>query len=185
MTMTTRTTWTIDPAHTNVEFAVRHLMISTVKGRFGDVKGTVALDLANPAAAQVDVTIGATSIDTRNSDRDAHLRSADFFDVEKFPELRYVSRKVDVLPDGTFRVVGDLTIRGVSREVSLAATLEGTGADPWGGHRAGFSATGKINRGDFGLTWNKAIETGGVVVGDEVRLIIEAELVQAAAKAAA
>src|SRR6185436_17034865 len=122
--MTVPTVWNIDPAHTNVEFAVRHLMISTVKGRFGDVKGTVALDLANPAAAQVDVTIGATSIDTRNSDRDAHLRSADFFDVEKFPELRYVSRKVDVLPDGTFRVVGDLTIRGVTREVPLAATLE-------------------------------------------------------------
>ena len=183
--MTARNTWTIDPAHTSVEFAVRHLMISTVKGRFGDVKGTVELDLDNPAAARVDVTIGATSIDTRNGDRDAHLRSADFFDVEKFPELRYVSRKVEVLPDGTFRVVGDLTIRGVTREVPLTATLEGTGADPWGGHRAGFSATGKVNRTDYGLLWNKVLEAGGVTVGEEVKLSIEAELVQAAAKAAA
>src|SRR5262245_28019637 len=125
MTMTARNTWTIDPAHTNVEFAVRHLMISTVKGRFGDVKGTVDLDLDHPAAARVDVSIGANSIDTRNNDRDAHLRSADFFDVEKFPELKYVSRRIEVLPDGTFRVIGDLTIRGVTREVPLSATLEG------------------------------------------------------------
>ena len=183
--MTARNTWTIDPAHTSVEFAVRHLMISTVKGRFGDVKGTVELDLDNPAAARVDVTIAATSIDTRNGDRDAHLRSADFFDVEKFPELRYVSRKVEVLPDGTFRVVGDLTIRGVTREVPLTASFEGTGADPWGGHRAGFSATGKVNRTDYGLLWNKVLEAGGVTVGEEVKLSIEAELVQAAAKAAA
>ena len=183
--MTARNTWTIDPAHTNVEFAVRHLMISTVKGRFGDVKGTVHLDLANPAAARVDVTIAANSIDTRNGDRDTHLRSADFFDVEKYPELHYVSRKIDALPDGTFRVLGDLTIRGVTREVPLVATLEGTGADPWGGHRAGFSASGKLNRSDFGLLWNSVLEAGGVVVGEEVKLSIEAELVQAAARAAA
>ena len=183
--MTARNTWTIDPAHTNVEFAVRHLMISTVKGRFADVTGTVDLDLANPGAARVDVTIGASSIDTRNGDRDAHLRSPDFFDVEQFPELRYVSRKIDALPDGSFRVTGDLTIRGVTREVPLHATLEGTGADPWGGHRAGFSATGKLNRADYGLLWNKVLEAGGVAVGEEVKLSIEAELVQAAAKAAA
>ena len=183
--MTARKTWTIDPAHTNVEFGVRHLMISTVKGRFSEVKGTVDLDLANPATARVDVTIGATSIDTRNGDRDAHLRSADFFDAERFPELRYVSRKIDPLPDGTFRVTGDLTIRGVTHEVPLQATFEGTGADPWGGHRAGFSATGTINRSDYGLLWNKLLEAGGVTVGEEVKLSIEAELVQAAAKAAA
>ena len=183
--MSANTVWTIDPTHTNVEFAVRHLMIATVKGRFSDVKGTVQLDLANPAAASVDVTIAAPSIDTRNADRDAHLRSADFFDVERFPELRYKSRKVDALPDGTFRVIGDLTIRDVTREVPLHATLEGTGADPWGGHRAGFSATGKLNRADYGLTWNKALETGGMVVGDEVKLVLEAELVQSAAKIAA
>ena len=183
--MTARNTWTIDPAHTNVEFAVRHLMISTVKGRFGDVKGTVDLDLANPASTRVDVTIAVNSIDTRNSDRDAHLRSPDFFDVAKFPELRYVSRKVDLLPGGTYRVIGDLTLHGVTREVPLTATLEGTGADPWGGHRAGFSATGKLNRSEYGLTWNNVLEAGGVAVGDEVKLVIEAELVQAAAKAAA
>ena len=183
--MSASTAWNIDPVHTNVEFAVRHLMIATVKGRFSDVQGVVALDLANPAAARVDVTIAAGSIDTRNADRDTHLRSADFFDAEHFPVLRYRSRKVEVLPDGTFRVIGDLTIRDVTREVPLLATLEGTGADPWGGHRAGFSATGKLNRSDYGLLWNKVLEAGGVAVGEEVKLVIEAELVQAAAKAAA
>src|SRR5262245_16730302 len=183
--MSANNPWIIDPVHTNVEFAVRHLMIATVKGRFGDVKGTVDLDLANPALAKVDVTIAAGSIDTRNADRDAHLRSTDFFDAATFPELRYVSRKVDVLPDGTFRVIGDLTIRGVTREVPLIATLEGTGQDPWGGYRAGFSATGKLNRSDYGLLWNRVMEAGGVAVGEEVKLIIEAELVQAAALAAA
>ena len=183
--MSARNTWNIDPVHTNVEFAVRHLMIATVKGRFSDVKGTVQLDLDSPATAQVDVTIAAPSIDTRNADRDAHLRSPDFFDVERFPQLRYVSRKVEPLPDGTFRVIGDLTIRDVTREVPLHATLEGTGADPWGGHRAGFSATGKLNRSDYGLLWNKVLEAGGVAVGEEVKLTIEAELVQAAAQAAA
>ena len=183
--MSAGTVWTIDAAHTSVEFAVRHLMIATVKGRFSDVKGTVNLDLANPSAASIEVTIAAPSIDTRNADRDAHLRSADFFDAERFPELRYLSRKVESLPDGTFRVVGDLTIRDVTREVPLHATLEGTGADPWGGHRAGFSATGKLNRGDYGLHWNKVLEAGGVTVGEEVKLVIEAELVQAAVAAAA
>lgn len=183
--MSANIVWTIDPAHTNVEFAVRHLMISTVKGRFGDVRGTVELDLANPARARLDVTIGIESIDTRNADRDAHLRSADFFDAANFPEMRYVSRGVTVRPDGTFQVAGDLTIRGVTRDVPLMTTLEGTGADPWGGQRAGFSASGKLNRGDFGLHWNKALETGGVVVGEEVKLVVEAELVLAAAKAAA
>jgi len=183
--MSVPTIWNIDPVHSNVEFAVRHLMISTVKGRFGDVKGTVELDLANPAAARLDVTIGVESVDTRNADRDAHLRSADFFDAVNFPAMRYVSRGVKVLPDGTFRVTGDLTIRGTTREVPLVATLEGTGADPWGGQRAGFSATGKLNRGDFGLHWNKVLEAGGVTVGEEVKLVIEAELVLAAAKAAA
>jgi polyisoprenoid-binding protein YceI len=183
--MSAATIWNIDPVHTNVEFAVRHLMISTVKGRFGDVKGTIELDLANPAAARLDITIGVQSVDTRNADRDAHLRSADFFDAVNFPEMRYVSRGVKVLPDGTFRVVGDLTIRGVTREVPLVASLEGTGADPWGGQRAGFSASGKLNRGDFGLHWNKVLEAGGVTVGEEVKLVVEAELVLAAAKAAA
>jgi len=183
--MSVNTVWTIDPAHTNVEFGVRHLMISTVKGRFADVTGTVALDLENPTRAQVDVTIAAASIDTRNADRDTHLRSPDFFDAAQFPTLQYVSRRVEQLPGGTFRVTGDLTIRGVTREVPLAATLEGQGRDPWGGERVAFSATGKINRADFGLVWNAALETGGVLVGEEVKLTVEAELVRVQAKAAA
>jgi len=183
--MSVNTVWTIDPAHTNVEFGVRHLMISTVKGRFGAVTGTVALDLEQPTLAVVDVTIAADSIDTRNADRDTHLRSPDFFDTAKFPTLRYVSRRVEHLAGGTFRVIGDLTIRGVTREVPLQATLEGQGKDPWGGERVAFSAQGKLNRADFGLVWNAALETGGVVVGNEVKLSVETELVQAAVKAAA
>lgn len=183
--MSANTVWTIDPAHTNVEFGVRHLMISTVKGRFGDVTGTVALDLEQPTRAALDVTIAAASIDTRNADRDTHLRSPDFFDAARFPTLRYVSRRVEQLPSGTFQVIGDLTIKGVTREVPLAATLEGQGKDPWGGERVAFSATGKLNRADFGLVWNTLLETGGVAVGDEVKLSLETELVRAAAKAAA
>ena len=172
----TQTTWAIDPAHSHVEFAVKHLMISTVKGRFGDVQGTITASDDTFRDAVVDITIGVASIDTRQPDRDTHLRSADFFEVDKFPTMTYRSTRVEALGDD-LRVAGQLTIRGVSKEVALKVTPEGTGKDPWGGQRAGFSATGRINRKDFGLTWNKALETGGVVVGEEVQLQIDAELI--------
>jgi len=176
-------TWQIDPAHTLVEFAVSHLMISTVKGRFGDVSGTIQVDGNDPAKSVVDVTINIASIDTREAQRDTHLRSADFFDVDRFPTLRFRSTRVSGGPDdlkvtGQLLVTGDLTIRDVTREVTLTVTPEGQGKDPWGGERAGYSAKGKINRGDFGLTWNQVLEAGGVVVGEEIKISIDVEFVK-------
>lgn len=175
-------TYSIDATHSNVEFAVRHMMISTVKGRFGDVQGTVVI----PQNGQptVDVTIRTASIDTRAEQRDGHLKSADFFDAEKYPEMRFKSANVERTDDG-YKLIGELTIKDVSRPVTLTVSEEGAGVDPWGNQKAAFSATGRINRGDFGLNWNAALETGGVLVSDEVKLFIDAQLVkQAAAKAA-
>lgn len=180
-TMDKTATWTIDPAHTEIGFAVRHLMLSTVRGRFGAVTGSVTVDEKDPNSAKVDVTIDVTSIDTRQEGRDNHLRSADFFDVATYPTMHFVSKRIEADVTGTFRVIGDLTIKGTTREVALDVTLEGRAIDPWGNDRVGFSATGKLNRADFGLTWNQALETGGVVVGDEIKLSIDAELVRQAA----
>lgn len=174
------TTWNIDNSHTLAEFSVRHLMISTVKGRFGEVSGKVVGDDADPARAQIEATINVASIDTREPQRDAHLRSADFFDAENFPTLTFRSTRIEKGPGDDLKVTGDLTIRGTTREVVLDVTAEGRVKDPWGGERAGYSAKTKIKRSDFGLTWNMALETGGVVVGDEVKIAIEVELVKQA-----
>jgi polyisoprenoid-binding protein YceI len=174
----TGTTWSIDPAHSHVEFAVRHLMISTVKGRFGIVRGTVRTDDTDPAKGQAEIEIDADSIDTREAQRDAHLRSADFFDVEKFPKLTFRSTRITDVSGDSFKLIGDLTIHGVTREVTLDVTSEGRGKDPWGGERAGFSATTRVKRSDFGLTWNQALETGGFVVGDEIKVSLDVELVK-------
>ena len=183
--MSDRTSWTIDPAHTEVGFAVKHLMISTVKGRFTDVRGTIRMDERTPAGGEADVSIGVTSITTGNADRDAHLRSADFFDAERFPTIRFQSRRVEPGAQGSFLLHGDLTIRGVTRPVSLEVHAEGTVQDPWGSRRAGFSGALRIKRSDFGITWNQLIEAGGVAVGDEVRITLEAELIQEGVKQAA
>lgn len=172
------TTWTIDPAHSHVEFAVRHLMISTVKGRFGIVTGTVTTDDTDPAKGQVDVSIDAASIDTREAQRDAHLRSADFFDVERFPAITFRGNRIGDVRGDRFKLTGDLTMRGVTREVTLDVTSEGRGKDPWGGERAGFSATTKIKRSEFGLTWNQVLETGGIAVGDEIKIALDIEAVK-------
>lgn len=179
------TTWQIDAAHTDVGFAVKHMMISTVKGRFADLSGTIALDEADLAGSSVEVTINAASVDTRQEQRDAHLRSADFFDVETYPTLTFRSRRVESIGNGQFRVVGDLTIRGVTREVVLEAADEGRGKDPWGNERAGFSAKTVIDRRDFGLTWNAALETGGILVGNDIRISLEVEALKAEAAAPA
>lgn len=176
----TSTTWEIDPAHTHVEFAVKHMMISTVKGRFGDVKGTIHLDDAEPANSSVDVTIGVASIDTRQEQRDGHLRSPDFFDAERHPAMTFRSKRVTAGADGDLRIVGDLTIRTIVKEVVLDVTPEGRRRDPWGKERAGFSAKGKLNRRDFGLTYNQALEAGGFLVGDDIKLSVDVELVQTA-----
>jgi len=175
-----KTTWKIDGAHSAVEFAVRHLMIATVKGRFADVQGTVvAPDDFTAPSIDVDVVIAAASIDTRQEQRDAHLRSADFFDVERFPTIAFKSRRSEAQPDGDLHVIGDLTIHGVTKEITLTVTPEGRGRDPWGGERAGFSAKTTINRHDFGLTWNQVLETGGLTVGTDIKISIDVELVRA------
>lgn len=178
-TETAVTTWQIDPTHSEVGFSVKHLMISTVRGRFSGVKGSVFLDSDDISRSSVEVEIDATTIDTREEKRDGHLRSPDFFDVEKFPKITFRSRRIEPVGGDRYRVTGDLTIRDVTREVILEATDEGRGRDPWGGERAGFTATGKIDRREFGLTWNQALETGGVLVSNDIKLSIEAQAVKA------
>jgi polyisoprenoid-binding protein YceI len=171
-------TWTIDPSHSSIEFSVRHMMVAKVKGRFGKFSGTVNVP-DDRLASSVAVTIDAASVDTRDENRDNHLRSADFLDVATYPELTFKSTGISQKGDH-YELRGDLTIKAVSRPVSLDVEFEGVGPDPYGGTRAGFSATTTISRADFGLTWNAALETGGVVVGDEVRISIEVELVKQA-----
>jgi len=179
-----RTVWNLDPSHLDVGFAVRHLMISTVKGRFGSVAGTVSVEGDDFATAKVDVSIDTASVDTREPKRDEHLRSADFFDVARFPTMTFASTRVERVTKNRYTLVGDLTIRGVTREVSLDVMSEGLVRDPWGFERAGFTASGHLNRKDFGLTWNVALEAGGVLVGDDVKLTFEVELMRQAAAAA-
>lgn len=173
------TQWRVDPAHTNVEFAVKHMMISTVRGRFAEVDGTVRLDTSNLVASRVEVSIKAASIDTRVADRDAHLRSADFLDVEKYPEITFRSTHLERTGSNHSSVAGDLTIHGVTRPVMLEVTEEGQGKDPWGGERAGYSATTTIDRRDYGLLWNQALEqSGGWLVGHDVKITMDVELVR-------
>ena len=175
-----QTTWKIDPAHSQAEFAIRHLMISTVKGRFGVVNGTVVTDESDLAKSKIEASIDVSSIHTHEPQRDAHLKSADFFNAEKYPTIDFRGTRItDVASDKSeFKLIGDLSIHGVTREVSLQVTSEGRGKDPWGGERAGFSAHTRIKRSEFGLTWNQALETGGFVVGDEVKITIDVELVK-------
>ena len=177
-------TWSLDAAHSNVEFAVKHLMIAKVKGRFSEVNGTLTADLANPAKFELDVSIDVASIDTRQAQRDAHLRSGDFFDAETYPTIKFVGKRLEGGAD-EFKLTGDLTIKGITKEVTLDVTNEGTATDPWGGSRIGFSARGKIDRRDFGLTWNQALEAGGFVVGDEIRISVDAEFTAVASVQAA
>lgn len=172
------TTWNIDAAHSEVGFEVKHLMIAKVRGRFAGVTGSISLDESDITASSVDVSIDVATIDTRQEQRDAHLRSADFFDAENFPTLTFRSRRVDATSDD-LRITGDLTIRGTTREVVLTATNEGRANDPWGGERIAFSAQTKIDRRDFGLTWNQALEAGGVAVGHDIKISIEVEAVKA------
>lgn len=174
----TRTTWKLDPSHTAVEFSAKHLMISTVKGRITDIEGTIYTDEKNPRNSSVEVTLKAASLDTRTDQRDQHLRSADFLDVEKYPEIKFRSTRIEGDKD-SFKLTGDLTIRDVTRPITLDVEFEGAGKDPWGGERVGFSAKGKIDRRDFGLTWNQALETGGVVVGNDIKINLEVEAIKA------
>jgi len=172
-------TWEIDPAHSGVRFSVRHMMVSTVRGEFGKFTGRVELDEADPTGSSVQATIDATAVDTHDAQRDAHLRSADFLDVERFPTLEFKSTRITNVGPDTYDLTGQLTLHGVTREITLRVEEAGTeGKDPWGKVRRGASATGKINRKDYGLNWNQALETGGILVGDEVKLTIDVELVK-------
>jgi polyisoprenoid-binding protein YceI len=173
-----QTTWQIDGDHTHVGFAARHMMITTVKGHFTGVSGAVTLDEDNVARSSVQVQIDAATLDTRSSQRDEHLRSEDFFDVAAHPHITFASRRVSRRADGGLEVAGDLTIRGVSREVVLEVEEEGRGQDPWGGERISFSAHTRVDRTDFGLTWNQALEAGGVLVSNDVKITLEIQAVR-------
>ena len=170
--------WKLDPTHSNVEFSAKHMMFTTVKGRLVDVDGTVTVNGSTPDTARVEVTMKAASIDTRTETRDQHLRSPDFLDAEQYPAITFKSTKIGGSKEH-FTITGDLTIKGTTKSVTLDATYEGTGKDPWGGERMGFSAHGKIERREFGLTWNQALEAGGVLVSNEIKIHIDAQLVRA------
>ncbi len=172
-------TWQIDPVHTTVEFTVRHMMISNVRGQFTKVAGTITANGNDPASVRIEANIDTSSIDTRSADRDADLKSANFLDVAKYPTMTFKSKKIEPAGAGAWKIVGDLTLHGITREVTL--DVQGPTApikDPWGNTRVGASATTKISRKDFGLTWNKLLETGGAVVGDEVAVSIDVEAVK-------
>jgi polyisoprenoid-binding protein YceI len=170
-------TYALDPSHSQVGFAVRHVMVAKTRGRFSDFAGTIEIG-ENPLESSVSVTIQAGSIDTRDEQRDGHLRTGDFFEVDAYPTITYQSRSVRQTGKGEYVVDGDLSVKGVTQSVPLELTFEGGAADPWGGVRIGFSAKAELDREAFGLTWNQALETGGVLVGKKVAIEIEAEAVK-------
>lgn len=174
--VSTEKTYTIDPAHSHVRFWVRHLMISKVHGEFTGVAGTVTAVPGDPTTGRLEVTVPVASLTTNNEGRDGHLKSPDFFDVEQYPTLTYRSTKVTALGDGEYEIAGDLTLHGVTAPVTLKAEISEEIVSPFGGTKVGVSATGKIDRETFGLTWNQALETGGVAVGKDVNLQIDVEL---------
>jgi polyisoprenoid-binding protein YceI len=178
-------TWNFDPVHSDIGFSVRHLMISKVRGHFKKWSGSLAVDEANPEASRVSVEIDAASLDTKEEQRDNHLRSADFLDAAAYPFIKFDSTGVRKTGDSEYTVTGNLTIRGVTKRVALGVEYAGRTKDPWGGERAGFTAKTSIDRKDFGLTWNMALEAGGFVVGDKVEINLEMEVVKAQESGAA
>lgn len=174
----TASTWKLDPSHTTVGFAAKHMMFTTVKGRFADVDGTVTVNGDSPESASIAVDMKAVSIDTGFAQRDAHLRSPDFLDVEKHPDITFRSTAIQGDKE-SFRVTGELSINGITRDITLDAIYEGTGTDPWGGARMGFSASAKFDRREYGLVWNQVLETGGVLVSNDVKIQIDTQLVKA------
>jgi polyisoprenoid-binding protein YceI len=180
-TRTTLATWRLDPTHSSVEFSIKHMMMTTVRGRFKDVQATLLADEEHPEGCCVDAEINVASIDTGSPDRDAHLKAPDFFDVERFPKIVFHSDRVEgtVRKEGDrFRITGDLTIRDTTMQVTLDCEFLGRGKDPWGKERAGFSGSTEIDRREWGLRWNQAVETGGVLVGNRVRIELEVQFVR-------
>jgi polyisoprenoid-binding protein YceI len=174
-----KATWTVDVTHSLAEFSVKHMMFATVKGRFTQMEGSIVADPADLTTAEFTGSVDVASVTTAEPQRDAHLRSADFFDAENHPKLTFRSTRVERDGDD-FKMVGDLTIRGVTKTVTWKLTFDGTGKDPWGNERIGFTAETKINRREYGLTWNAALETGGVLVGDEVKIAVHLEAIKQA-----
>ncbi|MFC8271489.1 YceI family protein [Streptomyces sp. NPDC057271] len=173
--------YTIDPAHSSIGFTVRHAMVTNVRGSFGDHEGTLRLDGSNPGASAASIDIRIASVDTGIGDRDAHLRSGDFFDAERFPLMTFRSTEAEHLGGDRYRMTGDLTIKDVTRPLSLDLEFNGTATDPYGNERVGFEGSAEILRSDWGLTWNAALETGGVVVSDKVKLNFDISAIKNAA----
>jgi polyisoprenoid-binding protein YceI len=174
------TKYNIDTTHSEIGFTARHMVFAKVRGQFKTWTGKLEYDANDPTRSKIEAEIEVASIDTREPKRDEHLRSADFFDAEKFPKLSFTSKRIDAAGTGAYRVTGDLTIHGTTREVTLEATVGGTGKDPWGNQRLGFSLEGSINRSDFGLRWNQVLETGGVLVSEKIDINVEVQVVQVA-----
>ncbi len=170
------TQWVLDPTHSEIEFKVKHMMITNVKGTFNNINASIAGE--DFSVAPVSVTIDAASIDTNNNDRDNHLKNEDFFDTAKFPTITFKGKSIEKKSDDEFKLTGDLTIKDVTRPVTLDVEYGGTNKDPWGNEKAGFNVTGKINRKDFGLNWNAALETGGVLVSEDVKIAAEVQFVK-------
>jgi len=177
-TQTATSTWTIDPTHSIAEFAVKHFVITTVKGRFRDLDGKLEIDEANPENSSVTANIQVASVDTNVADRDAHLRSDDFFNAEQYPLITFQSTRVERVSDDRYKVHGNLTIRDVTRPVTLDSEFEGEADDPWGNRRAALTATTQISRKEFGVKWNQALETGGAVVSDNVKITLHIEAIE-------
>lgn len=180
-----KTKWNIDSAHSGINFSIRHMVVSKVRGRFGKFAGNLDLDDADLTKSTLTVTIDASSVDTGVGQRDDHLRAPEFFGVEQFPELRFQSKRIERLGKDAYRVIGDLTIRDVTGEVALDVEYGGQGKDPWGNERVAFSAKAAIDRTDFGLKWNQVLEAGGVLVGEKVQIELDIQAVKAAAAQAA
>ncbi|CAG7653301.1 YceI family protein [Paenibacillus allorhizosphaerae] len=170
-----KTKWAVDPTHSSIDFTIRHMMIAKVKGTFHSFEAQIEADPSNLTTANIYFSIDIVSIDTRNQDRDAHLRTGDFFDAEKYPKMTFQSSRIVKTGEGEYDVTGEFSLHGVTRTETFAVTFEGSGTDPWGNEKAGFSGQGTIKRSDYGLTYNAALETGGVLIGDEVKVSIEIE----------
>lgn len=170
-----KTKWTLDPAHSSVDFSVKHMMIANVKGSFTAFDAVIEADPKDLTTADISLTIDSASIDTKNEDRDNHLKSQDFFDVENYPKINFKATNIVKNGEDEYSVTGDLTIKDTTKQETLTVEFEGTGIDPWGNTKAGFNVTGSISRNDYGLTWNSTLETGGVLVGDKIKISLDVQ----------
>jgi polyisoprenoid-binding protein YceI len=175
----TKAIWALDAVHSSVDFSVRHMMIANVKGTFNSFNATIEADPKDLTTANIEFSVETSSVDTRNKDRDGHLVSADFFDAENYPTMTFKATSFEKTDDGEYNVSGDFTLHGITKQETFTVTFEGQGKDPWGNEKVGFSAEGSINRSDYGLVWNAALETGGVLVGDKVKISLQIQAAKA------